>query len=83
MRGHEACNQVVLAAEQGERAGDIHVCGVLHAVTFPAPPVQEHPLAGRRVRVAAAGGRQARVMIADHVAEAELDLPVVGQGLLQ
>ncbi|MNM45272.1 hypothetical protein D3C81_561920 [compost metagenome] len=55
VRGHEACNQVVLTAKEGERPGDVQVCGVLHTVPFPAPPVEEHAFAGRGVGVATAG----------------------------
>ncbi|MNM89246.1 hypothetical protein D3C81_1014750 [compost metagenome] len=80
---HEASHQFMLAASQGEGAGDVHVSGVLHAMTFPATPVQEHAFTGGTVRVAATGRGQASVVIGGFLVERGLERPVVGQGLFQ
>ncbi|MNF90128.1 hypothetical protein D3C84_726820 [compost metagenome] len=83
MGGHETRHQFMLATAQAERAGNVDVSGVLHAMAFPAPPVEEHAFAGVAVRVAAAGRGQLGIVIGGFLVERGLEFPIVGQCLFQ
>ncbi|MNG40612.1 hypothetical protein D3C85_1562530 [compost metagenome] len=62
----------MLAAEQLERAGDVGVEGVLHALAFPVAPVEEGTFASDRVGVAAAGGAEQGVVLVAHLVQVDL-----------
>ncbi|MNZ58078.1 hypothetical protein D3C78_760790 [compost metagenome] len=83
LRGHETDHRLVLAAEQTEGAAGVQVDVVLHAVAFELADVHEHPFAGQRVRVAAAGGGKEGVVLGVQAVVGRLEFPVALQAVFQ
>ncbi|MNR09765.1 hypothetical protein D3C85_1259830 [compost metagenome] len=82
MVGVQTDDQVMLATEQGERAREVEVGAVLHAMAFPAAPEERHAIA-IAIRRTATGRGQAGVVVALQLVDGEFERPVVGQRLLQ
>ncbi|MNF89126.1 hypothetical protein D3C81_657970 [compost metagenome] len=72
----------MLAAEQGERAGQVDVDIVLDLIAFELAHVHEHAAPGDRVRIAAAGGGKEGVVLAVLAVVTHLEDPFVVQLLI-